>query len=616
MFQAVSIVFTIQSRAQDEVLVFKEVSKDKTSRSITSSVHIQSKLKIDINNKTLLEYATKNVPGTAAAEEGENGKISDYLDELKEVVEMSGSLSASFISFDVTNRTTEEFHSLPQYEKFSKDADKFYDLLNVVSKDLPEFRQKLNSILLAEPKLKQGQEFLKMAEVVKELLGVIEEDLDQRINQSLVSFRIEAYHTTVAGSRAIVGPLPYVSIKECISQPYNPFNIIPDERAMKEYQFASKLAPIAEDAISGKFEDELKMQIEKITTIAQDIKKSIRPDLLDPIINQMKEAQDAVQNNPKLSELKNTFDELKSFDNNLDKLSQLSAPDHASFLNSIMGEINKISNDTEQIYNEVKSTPSKVEEILTDALKSGPNTQDLKKSITEYLANIKAEFFDNDKYLTDYFKGIKEIAETYQKMTSIKDAADNLSAKIENFPINAAVGGVISLEDFCQNRSSGDRLKISAILVDAVDQEKVLWKEGHHFTIRDYSWHINTTGFLAFVNPGSDKNVTTKQDYIPSPGIAWYLKKDWRKQDIIDKNFNDRIFVNDVWSPGVGMAMMALDFNDDDSFEVGLALSVTMFKNLIHVSYGINLQTESDFFSVGINPLVVKQLFNSGNLGK
>ena len=50
---------------------------------------------------------------------------------------------------------------------------------------------------------------------------------------------------------------------------------------------------------------------------------------------------------------------------------------------------------------------------------------------------------------------------------------------------------------------------------------------------------------------------------------------------------------------------MALDFDDSDSLELGIALGVVLFKHIFHMGYGRNLQAEADCFYVGINPLAL-----------
>ena len=64
-------------------------------------------------------------------------------------------------------------------------------------------------------------------------------------------------------------------------------------------------------------------------------------------------------------------------------------------------------------------------------------------------------------------------------------------------------------------------------------------------------------------------------------------------------------FWNDVFDPGIGVALTLLDHTDEDDFEVGLAATLSVFRSLIWVGYGRNLQAESEFFHVGINPLVI-----------
>jgi hypothetical protein len=55
---------------------------------------------------------------------------------------------------------------------------------------------------------------------------------------------------------------------------------------------------------------------------------------------------------------------------------------------------------------------------------------------------------------------------------------------------------------------------------------------------------------------------------------------------------------------------MAMNFNDSDSFELGLGVSATFLRDLLHISYGRNIQTQSEANSIGISPLVFEKLFS------
>ena len=151
----------------------------------------------------------------------------------------------------------------------------------------------------------------------------------------------------------------------------------------------------------------------------------------------------------------------------------------------------------------------------------------------------------------------------------------------------------------CQARHSGDQISIEARLL-ARDGSVIANPPDRVYKLRDLNWHISTRGFLAFAHPEDSSRVTTQQEYQAVPAIAWYFKKD---------KVNNNTY-NDLWSPGYGFTAMAMNFNDNDSFELGLGVSVTFLRDLLHVSYGYNLQTDSEFYSIGINPLVFQELFS------
>ncbi len=87
------------------------------------------------------------------------------------------------------------------------------------------------------------------------------------------------------------------------------------------------------------------------------------------------------------------------------------------------------------------------------------------------------------------------------------------------------------------------------------------------------------------------------QSYSPRPGVAalwnYYGRSPWRKS---------------AWraiAPGLGIAAHFLDFDATQDVEVGLGLVLTLFDDLLHFSYGVNLQGEVDgdreYFAVGVS---------------
>jgi hypothetical protein len=574
-----------------DILTLFEVGKDKVKTTAGSSVDIQSTVIIEVQEAELYSLATKFNPSASLDDKSRTEKYILYLPKLKETVKSSSRLSAGYFKYITT--PNDDFKT-----EFRQEAGEFFNTINEATKTdgiAPELRPRINAIL-GSPSPDPRDEFEKIGKALVELINYIGADLSRRLEQSLFSFRIEAYHISGSGTRTIVGPPPYVVIDDCVRKPYDRFNILPDERAIAEYKFAAEIAPIANDMISGEFRNQLKEQMRTITTAAIEIKSSLKSTLLKEILQDLEQIANTANDNIQIKEIIN---HLKLIENQVESVNRLVSTEEsdpmvfmANIVQTFAGFELSVSNFHRILQTSLLKVGSQLPEI------SDQISETLKQKINEFITSMKSKFLDDDKLLIAYSKKMIDVVRAYKVLTTVKDSATNLSAKVTDLPLSKAVGGRINIDDFCQQRARGDELKISASLRDKND--KKLYEETHILTLRDFKWHIETQGFLAFVNPGSDENVTTQQNFLAAPGIAWYFKKDSKTMPAL----------NELWTPGLGLAALALDFNDNDSFEIGLAVSATILKKLIHISYGWNLQTESDFFAIGINPLVLGKLFS------
>ena len=114
--------------------------------------------------------------------------------------------------------------------------------------------------------------------------------------------------------------------------------------------------------------------------------------------------------------------------------------------------------------------------------------------------------------------------------------------------------------------------------------------------------YLETRGVLMFTDPRSSGFPASS--FKPTLGLSY----------VAHYGRMDKGFWNDFLNPGVGLALALLDYDPNRDFELGLAATVSLFGDFVHVGYGRNLQAGADFFSIGFNPLVLGDLWNPSRL--
>ena len=100
--------------------------------------------------------------------------------------------------------------------------------------------------------------------------------------------------------------------------------------------------------------------------------------------------------------------------------------------------------------------------------------------------------------------------------------------------------------------------------------------------------HVEMAVGLAFADPLGDTAVENRFQVAPS-------------YSILLKGFGDRgITYNRLLTPGIGVNISALDFNKDDTPELGLALVGSVFRDYFQVGYGYNINEDEDFWFFGL----------------
>ena len=60
------------------------------------------------------------------------------------------------------------------------------------------------------------------------------------------------------------------------------------------------------------------------------------------------------------------------------------------------------------------------------------------------------------------------------------------------------------------------------------------------------------------------------------------------------------MFYNKYFTPGIGVNVSTLDFNNDNTPEIGIGLTAAFFKDYLQIGYGRNMASDDNFWLFGL----------------
>jgi hypothetical protein len=160
----------------------------------------------------------------------------------------------------------------------------------------------------------------------------------------------------------------------------------------------------------------------------------------------------------------------------------------------------------------------------------------------------------SDKVLKHDLDSLPELTELDLRRTGSRDAGDGVIIRLG---AGTAERGGRTLEDY--------RLRMYKVLT-----------------------HVDVAVSLIFADPKKDFGLGSQFQAAPSYSVL--LK--WGRRD--------STFWNELLRPGIGLNIAALDFNRDESLEIGLGLAVSAFRDYLQLGYGYNLNTSSGYWFIGL----------------
>ncbi len=204
---------------------------------------------------------------------------------------------------------------------------------------------------------------------------------------------------------------------------------------------------------------------------------------------------------------------------------------------------------------------------------------------------------DELRYWRDLGGEAKDFAETIVSILRIAThpvlPSDSIVPEAFDVPVQTAEDTRIDLRR--AEREVGDHLVLRATLVeDGAEVDSVL----SEFEVARYGWHGSVGANVVLARP--DQLVADNEEYRFSPIVTWvhHYYPDPTQDDGLAR------FLRSV-EPGIGLHGALLNFTDDDP-EIGLGLSVHVWKSWLQVGAGYNFMAETSdegqfYYYVGSN---------------
>lgn len=134
-------------------------------------------------------------------------------------------------------------------------------------------------------------------------------------------------------------------------------------------------------------------------------------------------------------------------------------------------------------------------------------------------------------------------------------------------------------------RKAGEHVTFKFAVGTAADGRQVIYTRD--LVMERILWHFDLKANMIWADP---KKTTDVDNFQTAPAYNVLLKRGSRKNPTY----------NNLFDPGIGLNLSALDFNHDDTQELGLALTFSAFRDLIGVGYGYNVSYGSAYWFFGL----------------
>jgi hypothetical protein len=524
------------------------------------NIDINSSLEIKLNKNSIKDQSNKWIGNPMTIPFDRMKVVSDVLEKQKELIQI----------IDLDSKTDFE-EKVKALNDFATQMQPLIMFLSGLPADNP-FKIKINDIFSKRGNVSYHEFF----DALQEEIDNINSEYQKTVEANKIYFRLAAF---IGNNPVHLEGFDVYKDGEYFKVPRFATSISQDEK--DKFDHFKTLAEDANKDINKTIKNKLKEAVEPLLTELSDhIKNKIKAPLskftngIDTITAITADIKDKVEKTK--NEVAKLEANIKSF---IEVVKNTDDPDYfRNILNGIRDlsqNVLEFQQNTESRISELKNGTLHSAKIAFGDFKSAYDSS--KKIVTDEIAAVKA-FFDSQAQL--HISTTEKIQESLLKL-----GEEVKKIPLENIP------GKTTLNLLTTVRKDGDKLHLKAVLGKPSDDETSEEETIEFIPIGLYQigLHSSIKAVLLFVDNTSAEFAVKKQFQL-NPSYSVLFKWGSRKNSSYN-NFIDF---------GLGANMATLDFNNDNTPEIGVGIVVSAFKDYLQAGYGRNMASDDNYWFWGI----------------
>lgn len=326
----------------------------------------------------------------------------------------------------------------------------------------------------------------------------------------------------------------------------------------------------------------------------------------------LSEKLNSLSNNIELGQINTDIELLNSFSKLKDNLATATPPEALQLILATLKDAKELPDALspliwESRLNKIKETIDGFEESLN-------------KKSPKLIADLEKIKLDGQNPITDLKTTLSALNNVILKVKNINPEVLAWIGKLYNRPTVLAVANLqpvpgqevfkigkkqldtsFDLKTICGGRNEFDTIRVTYQFFQGEDELSAGWY--NDFQIRKFGWKDTVVASVAVVNQQSTET------YKPTASLSWIMDYTcWPNDSKKGVGSGNEI----EFFSGVGITTMALDQDQTQDTELGLALTASFLNNKILVGYGADLQAKDnrEFWFFSINLFETPGMFN------
>lgn len=368
-----------------------------------------------------------------------------------------------------------------------------------------------------------------------------------------------------------------------------------------EFKRIQRFATSISDSEKKNFDAYAKIAADANKNAALALREKIN-ELFQPIFIAIKDSINQTIAEP-LNQFKNGIDSIEGL-SELVKLKVAKLKSDVTYLQSEIKSFIEFAGLT-QSDNYLLNLKSKLQSLLTVAITTSSNisetiddlkTEDLKTAKSSY-ESFQKSYNSGKKIITNFTENVSNFFDSQTQLNisvteKIQESLLKLGDEVKKIPLDNIPDETTLNLLTTGDRKDGDKLYLKAVLgKQSADNELIEEKTIEFIPIGLYQIRLHSTisAVLIFAD-NTTREFRASSQFQLDPSYSVLFKVGSRK----NAGYNDFVAL------GFGMNMATLDFNNDNTPEIGIGLVASAFKDYLQVGYGRNMGSDDFYFFFGI----------------